>query len=265
MLETCAYYQEQRDALSLLTEVSTPAGTQARVETDEMAFLQDSSRPEYHAIIHAVSSAARQPEAVHGIALAAGLCTLLLHMPPNMLRDSCQRVESAMAGRQYGKAKVDADRQMRAITWVCPEAALIHNALHELGVRSEWSPLTYSDDLIFDLVPLWKKRQGEFFERSHDQFVKTVQAIKGPDYFHESVPALIENNRWLLEQGTLAPSIVRLPKRPPIIFGDAFIHPPAPEFAGVIPHYMGADTRQVEELLRIRPLYSDVHHPWDGQ
>lgn len=70
------------------------------------------------------------------------------------------------------------------------------------------------------LVPFWKKRQAEFFERSHDQFVAAIQAMEGPDYFRKSVPALIENNRWLMEQQTLTFSINRLPKRPPIIFGD---------------------------------------------
>ncbi|UXJ50877.1 hypothetical protein [Pseudomonas citronellolis] len=254
MLETCAYYQEHRDALPYLSRVTTPTGARQRIEAEAVTFLQDPSRPEYHAIIHAISSAARQSEAADGISLAAGLCTLLLNMPPNMLKDSCQRIESNIQGRRYGGGEVDAARQMREIAWVCPEAALIHNAFHELTVRSYGSPLAYSDELIFDLVPLWRKRQGEFFERSHRHFVETVGTIKGPDYFHDSVPALIENNRWLMEQGTLVPSILGLPKRPPVIFGDGFVLPAAPEFSGVVPNYEAVDMRRVEELLRIQEL-----------
>lgn len=258
LLETCAYYQEQRDVMPMFLSDKVPPGARREAEAQAMRFLQDPTLPEYHAIIHAISISARQSEGAHGIALAAGLCTLLLNMPHQMLRESCQRVESAMKARRYGNGGVVAAEQMRRMTWICPEAALIHNAFSELAKRSRSEPLAYSDDLIFDLVPLWKKRQAEFFERSHDQFVATIQAMEGPDYFRESVPALIENNRWLMEQKTLTFSINRLPKRPPIIFGDGFVLDGAAEFTGLIPHYEQANTTDVENMLRIRELGHDL-------
>jgi hypothetical protein len=255
LLETCAYYQEQRDVMPMFLSDTVPPGARQEAEAQGMRFLQDPTLPEYHAIIHAISIGARQSEGVHGIALAAGLCTLLLNMPSPMLMESCRRVETAMKNRRCGRnGEVVAAEQMTRMTWICPEAALIHNACSELAKRSRSAPLDYSDELIFDLVPFWKKRQAEFFERSHQHYVETIQAMDGPQYFCDSIPALIENNRWLMEQQTLTFSINRLPKRPPIIFGDGFVLEGAAEFAGLVPHFEQADTANVEALLRIREV-----------
>lgn len=254
MLETCAYYQEQRDVMPLLLEKKMPRDARGNAEAKTMQFLQDPTLPEYHAIIHAISIAARQHEGAHGISLAAGLCTLLLNMPPQMLKESCRRVEDGMKNRRYGNGAVSAADQMRAMTAISPEAALIHNAVNELARRSQSGALAYSDDLIFDLVPFWKKRQEEFFERSHAHFAAQINAIQGPEYFRSATSALIENNRWLMEQKTLALTLNGLPKRPPILFGDGFVLEGAPEFSGIVPNYWAADTSVVTPLLEIREL-----------
>lgn len=194
-----------------------------------MRFLQDSTAPEYHSIIHAISIGAKRHEAAHGVSLAAGLCTLLLNMPPQMLKESCRRVKAALKNRRYGDGAVLAANQMRTMSARSPEAALIHNAVTELARRAVSDSLPYSDDLIFDLLPFCKKRQAEFFERSHKHFVAQINAIQGPEYFHTSIPALIENNKWIMEQKSLALTLNRLPKRPPLLFGDGFVLESAPE------------------------------------
>lgn len=255
MLETCAIYQEQRDVFPLFLQPNLPRDARENAEAAAMRLLQDPTAPEYHSISHAISIAARQHEGAHGVSLAAGLCTLLLNMPPEMLKESCRRVEARMKNRRYGDGAVSAGRQMRAMSAVSPEAALIHNAVTELSRRSANSgPLPYSDDLIFDLVPYWKKRQAEFFERSHLHFVAKINAMQGPDYFHAAVPALIENNKWIMEQETLRLTLNRLPKRPPISFGDGFVLQGAPEFCGVEPHYLEADISLAVSALKIRAL-----------
>ncbi|WP_223550215.1 hypothetical protein [Pseudomonas sp. A-B-19] len=256
MLETCAYYQEQRDVMPLFHQEGMPRDARGNAEAATIQFLQDPTLPEYHAIIHAISIAARQREGTHGITLAAGLCTLLLNMPQQMLKESCRRVEDGLKGRQYGWGVSAAD-QMRAMSAINPEAALIHNAVAELGRRSHSEALAYSDDLIFDLVPFWKKRRAEFFERSHMHFVAQINAIQGPEYFRAAIPALIENNQWLMEQKTLALTLNRLPKRPPIMFGDGFVLDGAPEFSGLVPNYLEADTSEATALLGIRELSTE--------
>ncbi|WP_194790739.1 hypothetical protein [Pseudomonas sp. UFMG81] len=258
MLETCATYQEQRDVLPLFLGEKLPKNARRDAEQAALSFLQNSRVPEYHSIIHAISAAAKQSEAVHGVSLAAGLCTLLLNMPPQMLKESCRRVEDALKNRRYGDGAVSAAAQMRAMAAISPEAALIHNAVTELARRSKSGALPYSDDLLFDLVPFWKKRQAEFFERSHTHFVSQINAIQGPEYFRSSIPALIENNKWIMEQKTLALTLNRLPKRPPIIFGDGFVLDGATEFCGVVPHYQNADFSLAGSKLEILELAPKV-------
>ena len=258
MLETCAIYQEHRDVMPLFLDERLPKNARRDAEQAAMRFLQDATAPEYHSIIHAISIGAKQREAAHGVSLAAGLCTLLLNMPPQMLKESCRRVEDALKNRRYGDGAVLAANQMRTMAALSPEAALIHNTVTELARRSVSGSLPYSDDLIFDLVPFWKKRQAEFFERSHEHFVAQINAIQGPEYFHTSIPALIENNKWIMEQKTLAPTLNRLPKRPPILFGDGFVLEGAPEFCGVVPHYQDADFSLAESILKIRERPADI-------
>ncbi|WP_339470253.1 hypothetical protein ACK1U3_21475 [Pseudomonas promysalinigenes] len=258
MLETCATYQEQRDVMPLFMDEKLPKNARRDAERAALSFLQNSTVPEYHSIINAISAAAKQPEAVHGVSLAAGLCTLLLNMPPQMLKESCRRVEDALKNRRYGGGAVSAAGQMRAMAAISLEAALIHNAVTELDRRSKSGALPYSDDLIFDLVPFWKKRQAEFFERSHMHFVDQINAIQGPEYFRTSIPALIENNKWIMEQKTLALTLNRLPKRPPILFGDGFVLEGAPEFCGVVPHYLKADFSLAESKLEILEVAPQV-------
>jgi hypothetical protein len=258
MLETCAVYQEQRDVMPLFLDEKLPKDARRGAEAVALNFLQDPTVPEYHSIIHAISIGAKQREGVHGVSLAAGLCTLLLNMPPQMLKESCRRIEDALKNRRYGNGAVLAADQMRAMTAINPEAALIHNAVTELAHRSKSGALPYSDDLIFDLVPFWKKRQAEFFERSHMHFVAQINAIQGPEYFHTSIPALIENNKWIMEQKTLALTLNRLPKRPPILFGDGFVLEGAPEFCGVLPNYLDADFSLAGSRLEIRELAPEV-------
>ncbi|MFJ4347632.1 hypothetical protein [Pseudomonas sp. NPDC089401] len=256
LLETCAVYQEQRDVLPLFLQEGLPHGARREAEGKALMLMQDSTAPEYHAITHAVSIAARQPEGAHGISLAAGICTLLLNMPPQMLKESCRRVENGLGKKRYGNGAVVAAEQMRLIAGVSPEAALIHNAVAELAHRSHGGSLPFSDDLIFDLVAFWRKRQAEFFERSHDHFVSEIKQIKGPDYFHSAIPALIENNRWLMEQRTLAFTQIGLPKRPPIILGDDFILSGDEAFGGMVPNWHAADHSKVIQLLAVQELTS---------
>lgn len=254
LLETCAVYQEQRDVLPLFLRDGLPHGARGEAEEKALGFLKDPSAPEYHAIIHAVSIAARQPEAVHGIALAAGLCTLLLNMPAQMLKESCRRIEDGLGSRRYGNGLISAAGQMRRMAGVCPEAAIIHSVVNELARRSTAGALPYSTDLIFDLLPFWRKRQDEFFERSHADFVTQIRKIKGPGYFHEAAPALIENNQWLMEQKSLSLTMGGLPNRPPIIFGDGFVLKGADAFEGLVPNCESADNSAAEALLNIQKL-----------
>lgn len=254
LLETCAVYQEQRDVLPLFLREGLPQGARGEAEAKALCLLQDPTAPEYHAIAHAISIAARQPEAVDGMALAAGLCTLLLNMPGQMLKDSCRRIEDALGNRRYGNGLVSAADQFRRMAGVCPEAALIHNVVNELARRSTAGSLSFSTDLIFDLVPFWRKRQDEFFERSHTDFVTQICQIKGPEYFNDAVPALIENNRWLMEQKSLALTLGGLPNRPPIIFGDGFVLKGADAFEGLVPNFENADNSTAAYLLNIQEL-----------
>ncbi len=253
-METCAVYQEQRDVLPLFLREGLPHGARGEAEAKALGFLKDPTAPEYHAITHAVSNAARQPEAVHGVALAAGLCTLLLNMPTQMLKESCRRIEDGLGSKRYGHGLVSAADQMRRMAGVCPEAAIIHSAVNELARRSKAGALPYSTDLIFDLLPFWRKRQDEFFERSHANFVTQISQIKGPGYFHDAVPALIENNQWLMEQKSLTLTLGGLPNRPPIIFGDGFVLKGADAFDGLVPNYESADNSATEALLSIQKL-----------
>ena len=258
LLETCAVYQEQRDVLPLFLREGLPQGARDEAEAKALRLFQDPTAPEYHAITHAVSSAARQPEAVDGISLAAGLCTLLLNMPTQMLKDSCQRFEDTLGNRRYGNGHVLAADQLRRMVGVSPEAALIHSVVNELARRSTAGALSFSTDLIFDLVPFWRKRQDEFFERSHAHFVTQISQIKGPEYFHDAVPALIENNRWLMEQKSLALTLGGLPNRPPIIFGDGFVLKGADAFEGLVPNFESTDNSVAASLLNIQELSRDA-------
>ncbi|WP_055002583.1 hypothetical protein [Pseudomonas coronafaciens] len=254
LLETCAVYQEQRDVLPLFLREGLPHGARSEAEAKALGFLKDPTAPEYHAITHAVSIAARQPEAVHGIALAAGLCTLLLNMPAQMLKESCRHIEDGLGSRSYGKGLVSAADQMRRMAGVCPEAAIIHTAVGELARRSAAGASPYSTDLIFDLLPFWRKSQEEFFERSHADFVTQISLIKGPGYFHDAAPALIQNNQWLMEQKSLALTLGGLPNRPPIIFGDGFVLKGADAFEGLVPNFENADNSAAEALMNIQKL-----------
>ncbi|MHC8351052.1 hypothetical protein ACYZT7_17405 [Pseudomonas sp. RT4P38] len=202
-------------------------------------------------LAHAVSIAARQPEAVDGISLAAGLCTLLLNMPTQMLKDSCQRIEDALGNRRYGNGHVLAADQSRRMVVVSPEAALIHSVVNELARRSTAGALSFSTDLIFDLVPFWRNRQDEFFEHSYAHFVTQISQIKGPEYFHDAVPALIENNRWLMEQKSLALTLGGQPNRPLIIFGDGLVLKGADAFEGLVPDFESADYSAGASLLNM--------------
>jgi len=69
---------------------------------------------------------------------------------------------------------------------------------------------------------------------------------------------LIENNKWIMEQKTLALTLNRLPKRPPILFGDGFVLEGAPEFCGVVPHYLKADFSLAESKLEILEVAPQV-------
>lgn len=256
MLETCAYFQELRDAVPLLRGHASWEVQARRLQHEELEFLQDPTMPEYHAIGHAMAAGARQSDALEGFSIASAICTLLLHMPPQMLRDSRDRVIARLGNRVFG-GTVHAGTQMAAIASVCLEAAIIHYVQGALSERSQGGPLSYSDDLIFDLLPFWRQRREEFFERSHRRFAETIKSIEGPDYFHDSTPALIENNRFILEQQTLTPSIIRLPKRPPLILGDGNVLNGASEFEKQVPYYEVTSTSEAANLLQITELSAE--------
>lgn len=258
LLETCAIYQEHRDVLPLFLREGLPNGARGEAEAKAMGVFKDPAAPEYHAITHAVSIAARQSDAVDGISLAAGLCTLLLNMPALMLKETCRRIESALGTRRYHDGMISAADQLRRMVGVCPEAAIIHSMVGELARRSRGGAVSFSTDLVFDLLPFWRKRQAEFFERSHADFVVQISKMKGPVYFLDAVPALIENNRWLMEQKSLALTLGGLPNRPPIIFGDGYVLKGANAFHAVVPSYENADTSAAKSLLKIQKTASEL-------
>ncbi|MGX9569830.1 hypothetical protein CKQ80_10005 [Pseudomonas moraviensis] len=249
MLETCATFQEMRDAVPLMVGHASWAEMQAMFIHDELEFTKDPTQPEYHSIAHAYAAAGCEQDLVSAFSLASSVCTLLLHMPAGMLLESCKRAV-------YWAEKYDPQSNMKDIMEICPEAGLIYHFLRLIHTARQGKPLKFDEDLVFELFPYWKTQRSSFFEQSHEQFKKNViqASAIGPNYFRDSIPALIANNQYILEQESLVPTLIRLPKRPPIICGDGHILTGAPEFDQVLPFYEDFPVSDAEALLNPEKL-----------
>ncbi|WP_225776411.1 hypothetical protein [Pseudomonas sp. Marseille-Q5115] len=234
LLETTAYCQELIDAVPLLRGYKKWSDLSPMFELDEMNFIKDPSLPEYHCLAHAFASAGGQEDVIAAFMFASAVATILLHMPRQMFRESCKKAI-------YWSEKRFPQSGLRRKMEICPEAGLICHLLDEMALATRNDSSSFDEDLVYELFPYWKRERSVFFEKSHEEFKKFidehVRHHGAPNYFPESIPALIENNRYILEQQSLCPTLLGLPKRPPIFCGDGHILVGSPEFQKVIGFY----------------------------
>lgn len=135
-----------------------------------------------------------------------------------------------------------------------PREFLIYYCLVKLRKMAGNGTIELGEDLVYGLLPLWGAERPFFFEKSHERFKDALVEVAkiGGEYFNEAKAALVDNNRILLEQKSLMPSIVGL-KYPPIFCGD-FNTRGSPEFGGIEDHYMSVPEAQIAELIRIKEL-----------
>lgn len=248
MLEANASFQEYRDAIPLLIPHAAWDELKHFQQQDARAFMEDPTRPEYHCLAHAFAAATQNTEMLSAFAFASGIVTLLMHLSGPLMSDTHRKI------RYWGEKQKD--RLLPFMDGVTPEAVILRHCIYRITEIAADNKLEPDEDLIFELLPHLKSERNIFYERSHEQFQRKIMAIQevAPAYFRDAAPALIECNRYILEQQTLNPTILRLPKRPPIFCGDGYVLHGAAEFNGLEPNFYQVPEEDLVRLLEVKSL-----------
>jgi hypothetical protein len=245
MLECCAYQQEHKDALPLMAGNAFWPAEKRRFKKEELEFVYDSTLAEYHALAHAFASCTKELDIRSAYEFSSGICFWLLNMPDEMLRKTLKEVDD-------WAVKKNLHSVFRTLSASWPREAIIYYSLIALRQIAATTVKELQEDMIYDLLPVWKTSRKEYAEKSHEQFCIDVEGLKklGFDYFNQASSALIENNKSILEQKTLNPTLLGL-KYPPVFCGD-FETVGASEFSGLEEHYFKIPENEIAELIEIK-------------